>query len=160
MLDRPCPDCGYDSSVVTPSDVAPAVRDEAASWRPALGRSGAAVRPDPGTWSVLEYGCHVRDVLVLYDERLERMLSQDDPLYDNWDQDATAVQRRYHEADPTLVAREIELAGAQVADVFAVLDEAQWGRTGRRGDGASFTVDSFARYSLHDLVHHRWDVDG
>jgi hypothetical protein len=25
-------------------------------------------------------------------------------------------------------------------------------------DGASFTVDSFSRYFLHDVIHHLWDV--
>ena len=31
-------------------------------------------------------------------------------------------------------------------------------RTGLRSDGAHFTVDSFARYFLHDIEHHLWDV--
>ena len=35
-----------------------------------------------------------------------------------------------------------------------------WGRTGIRSDGAAFTVDTFARYFLHDPVHHLWDVTG
>ena len=34
----------------------------------------------------------------------------------------------------------------------------QWQRTGSRSDGATFTVDTFARYHLHDLVHHAHDV--
>lgn len=28
---------------------------------------GAVGRPRPDRWSALEYGCHVRDVLALYD---------------------------------------------------------------------------------------------
>ena len=32
------------------------------------------------------------------------MLSQDDPLYPNWDQDETAVADRYAEQDPADVA--------------------------------------------------------
>jgi uncharacterized protein YfaQ (DUF2300 family) len=27
-------------------------------------------------------------------------------------------------------------------------------------DGANFTVTTFARYFVHDPVHHRWDVTG
>ncbi len=34
----------------------------------------------------------------------------------------------------------------------------QWERPGRRSDGASFTVETFARYMIHDPVHHLWDV--
>jgi hypothetical protein len=33
-----------------------------------------------------------------------------------------------------------------------------WSRTGARSDGARFTVDSFARYMIHDPVHHLHDV--
>jgi hypothetical protein len=36
----------------------------------------------------------------------------------------------------------------------------QWQRTGRRSDGASFTVETFARYLIHDPVHHLYDVTG
>ncbi len=34
----------------------------------------------------------------------------------------------------------------------------QWARTGVRSDGAEFTVDSFARYFIHDPIHHLDDV--
>ena len=33
------------------------------------------------------------------------MLDHDDPLFANWDQDATAVAERYHEQDPVVVDR-------------------------------------------------------
>jgi hypothetical protein len=36
----------------------------------------------------------------------------------------------------------------------------QWARPGRRSDGASFTVETFARYFAHDWVHHLHDVGG
>ena len=41
---------------------------------------------------------------------------------------------------------------------FQKLSAEDWSRTGRRSDGAAFTVSSFARYFLHDLVHHLHDV--
>ncbi len=34
----------------------------------------------------------------------------------------------------------------------------QWQRSGTRSNGDRFTVDTFARYHLHDLVHHAHDV--
>ena len=45
-----------------------------------------------------------------------------------------------------------------IADRFDTVHGNQWDRTGRRSDGASFTIDSFARYFLHDVVHHLHDV--
>ena len=160
VLERPCPDCGFDAAAVDRSQVGAVVRDNAASWGPVLERADARTRPDATTWSPLEYACHVRDVLRLYDERLHLMLEQDDPLYANWDQDASAVEGRYDAQDPAQVAREVVAAAEQVAPAFDGLTAEQWERRGRRSDGASFTVDTFARYFLHDLVHHRHDVRG
>ncbi len=160
VLERRCPECAYDASVVAATDVAEVVRRKAASWRQVLSRPDVGRRPDPSTWSALEYGCHVRDVLRLYDYRLGLMLDEDDPLYPNWDQDTTAIEDRYDEQDPTTVAQELDVAAGVIAAHFESVTDEQWQRRGRRSDGASFTIDTFARYFLHDVVHHLHDVGG
>ena len=132
----------------------------AAAWPAQLAAPGAARRPRPDKWSALEYGCHVRDALRLYDYRLDLMLTQDDPLYPNWDQDETAVAGRYDAQDPAVVAAELTAAAQTLAAHFAAVAGDQWARSGRRGDGASFTVETFARYFVHDPVHHLYDVTG
>jgi hypothetical protein len=134
------------------------VRDNARQWQAVLTGADVRVRPDESTWSPLEYACHVRDVFRLYDARLRLMLTEDDPLYPNWDQDETAVAERYGEQDPRTVAEEIVAAGEQVATRFDGVTADDWRRTGRRSDGASFTVETFGRYFAHDWVHHLWDV--
>ena len=158
MLDRRCPECGYDASCVAAVDVAGAVRANAVAWADVLRRGDVRRRPDPAVWSPLEYACHVRDVFRLYDFRLWLMLDQDDPLYPNWDQDTTALEDRYDEQDPSVVAPELADAASAIAERFDNVRDEQWHRTGRRSDGASFTVDTFARYFLHDVIHHLHDV--
>jgi hypothetical protein len=86
------------------------------------------------------------------------MLTEDGPHYPNWDQDATAVEDRYHEQDPSAVAAGLRDAADALATRFDSVDGAQWERTGVRGDGAAFTVESFARYFIHDPVHHLREV--
>lgn len=136
------------------------VRTNAGEWQRILqGPAALTARPAPDRWSALEYACHVRDVFRLYDERLELMLTRDDPTYPNWDQDATAVEDRYNEQDPPRVAIDLGDAARRLADRFAAVTENEWERTGTRSDGAQFTVDSFARYMLHDPVHHLHDVE-
>ena len=132
----------------------------AAAWPARLAAPAAARRPRPDKWSALEYGCHVRDVLRLYDYRLGLMLTQDNPLYPNWDQDETALAGRYDAQDPAAVAAELGAAAEALAARFAAVTGDQWARSGRRGDGASFTVETFARYFVHDPVHHLYDVTG
>lgn len=160
VLDRPCPECGFDATAVAPDQVSQMVRDNAAAWDPVLARPRGQLtaRPSDDRWSALEYACHVRDVFRLYDQRLALMLTEDDPEFPNWDQDDTAVAERYNEQDPALVASSLTDAASSLADRFAGVGGDQWQRTGSRSDGASFTVDTFARYFIHDPVHHLDDV--
>ena len=160
VLDEPCDECGLDSATVEPRDVAELVRESLPRWREVLGRADVAERPDPATWSPLEYGCHVRDVLVLFDQRVRLMLEQDDPMFANWDQDATAEAERYGEQDPAEVADALESAGRDLADRFDAVAGKEWDRTGRRSDGTSFTVATLAQYFWHDVAHHLHDVRG
>lgn len=159
VLERPCPECGFVAATMDPLAVGAAVRAGLPRWRAALTRPDVRRRPAPGVWSTLEYSAHVRDVFRLFDRRLALMLTQDDPPFDNWDQDATAVAERYGEQDPETVAAELTEAGERVASSFDQVAPDQLERTGRRSDGARFTVASFGRYFLHDVVHHLHDID-
>lgn len=158
VLERPCPECNFDASAFAQPDVPQMIRENARAWPELLERDDVAQRPDDSTWSPLEYGAHVRDVYRLFHDRLRLMLDDVDPQFANWDQDATALAERYNEQDPATVGSEVLAAGERIADEFERLEPEVWGRTGRRSDGATFTVETFAKYLLHDVVHHVWDV--
>jgi hypothetical protein len=160
VLDRPCPECGFAAASITHADVPALLVTNAAAWREVLAGPSPHVRPSPDRWSPLEYACHVRDVCRVYTERLHLMLTEDAPDYPNWDQDATAVTDRYAEQDPAKVAAELTAAASHLAGRFEAVSGPQWERTGSRGDGAHFTVDTFARYFIHDPIHHLHDVVG
>lgn len=160
VLEHPCLECGFDASLVDAADVPSLIRENAAAWPYVLERDVAAGRPDDETWSPLEYAAHVRDVHRIYRARLGLMLDGDDPLYPNWDQDVTAVEERYDQQDPATVGRELVEEAGLIADVFESVSGRQWQRPGRRSDGASFTVETLAKYYLHDVQHHLHDVDG
>src|SRR6516164_8375981 len=119
------------------------IRANAAAWPQPLTAPGAADRPRPDKWSPLEYGCHVRDVFRLYYYRLGLMLTEDDPLFPNWDQDETAVAERYGGQDPAQVTEQLSGAARARAGRFATVSGEQWLRPGRRSDGAVFTVETF-----------------
>ena len=158
MLERQCPDCAFDAASVVPRDIGMNIRDVASQWEVLLLHPGATNRPVENVWSPSEYGCHVRDVFRMYDFRLELMLTEDDPLFPNWDQDETAISDRYDLQDPLVVRRELAIAGDLLAERFDAVTAGEWLRTGMRSDGARFTVDSIGRYFLHDPIHHLWDV--
>jgi hypothetical protein len=159
VLERPCPECGFDASVTAATVVAELVRANAEVWRELLdaGRLRPG-RPDRWTWSSLEYACHVRDVYRRYRQRLVLMATEHDPLFPNWDQDASVVEDRYDEQDPATVVADLALAADALAALLETVRGDGWQRPGRRSDGASFTVDTIARYMVHDPIHHVWDV--
>lgn len=157
-LTRPCPDCGFDGTAIRRDEIATLTRSYATAVLDALCRPDPAVRPQPDVWSSLEYACHVRDVCALFAERLQLMLTEDDPLFDNWDQDVTALEQQYWTQNARDVAAVLQLNSDHIAEAFAAVRDDQWQRPSRRSNGSTFTVDSFARYFLHDLAHHAWDV--
>ena len=160
VLARPCPECQFDASVTSPGDVSTIIRSNASTWMSVLGRSNVARRPDDSTWSPGEYAAHVRDVLRIAALRLALMVSTDSPVFVDWNQDQTAIQERYFEQDPATVGKELLLAAAGLAGALDELAPDDWSLTGRRSDGAFFTVAAFAKYIAHDVEHHRNDVRG
>lgn len=158
VVERRCPECGFAASDVAPEAVGGTVRDLVPRWVAALHRDDARVRPEPTTWSTLEYGAHVRDVMRIFGERVQLMLDEDDPPFANWDQDATALEDRYDLQDPQVVAAELAAAAETTAARFDGVADDAWERPGRRSNGSRFTVRTLGQYFLHDVVHHLHDV--
>lgn len=157
-LERACPDCGFDAEAVGEAEIAGLVTAYTAPWSDVLARPDTATRRDPTTWSPLEYACHVRDACDLFAARVQLMIDEDGVRFANWDQDVTAVESRYAEQSPSVVADEIPVAAARLSEAYAGLSGSEWERRGRRSNGSEFTVLSLGRYLLHDLAHHLWDV--
>ncbi|WP_258725502.1 DinB family protein [Cellulomonas sp. NS3] len=158
VLDRACPECGFLASDVDPAGIPAALRASVPRWTEALARPDARERPEPSTWSVLEYGAHTRDVHRIFGERLRLILEEEDPQFANWDQDATAVEDRYDLQDPAVVAVELAQAAEEAAARFAGVPGDAWERPGRRSNGSVFTARTLGAYYLHDVVHHLHDV--
>ena len=159
VLDHPCPDCGFDASTCQAAAVAALITENARVWEQLLATDAISpTRPDDSTWSSLEYLCHVRDVYRRYDQRVALMLDEHDPLFPNWDQDASAIEDRYNEQDPADVAPALLHAAEALADRFETVTGDLWQRAGTRSDGAKFSVHSFAQYLIHDPIHHLHDV--
>ena len=156
VLERPCPECGFAAGALARTDIGATAREVADRFGVFLAADDVRTRPDPDTWSALEYGCHIRDVYRIMRFRLGLMLDEHEPTFPNWDQDATVVEERYNEQSPEVVSAELVADAAALADAFDTV--ADWSRPGRRSDGVSFTIETFAKYFIHDPIHHLWDV--
>jgi SAM-dependent methyltransferase len=158
VLERPCGDCGFDAAIGDFEAIGAAIRANADAWQVALAGPGPSHRRDPEAWSVTEYAAHVGDVHAVFAERLALMLAVDGPAFANWDQDAAAVEGRYDLARPEHVAAALAAEAETVASAYDAVEPAAYDRVGHRSNGSTFTVETLARYHLHDLVHHLWDV--
>ena len=118
VLERACPECGLDVATLQRAEVGDEVRRLTGQWVAVLERPDVAVRTRPDRWSPLEYGCHVRDVFEVYDRRLARMLAEDGPHYENWDQDATAIESHYDKADLDQLIADLTTDGERLAAAF------------------------------------------
>ena len=161
VVQRRCPECGLDAAAVPAEQIAEEIRSNAAEWTRVRGQTEPewwSRRPDPGTWSPLEYAAHVRDVHRVFTTRLEALLTEHDPLWPDWDQDAAAVEGEYASEDVDAVLEDLSAAADHIAAQYRGLTAQQWQRPARRSDGASFTGATMARYHLHDVVHHLGDI--
>jgi hypothetical protein len=129
-----------------------------AAWVPTLQRDDVAIRPSDDRWSDLEYACHVRDVYRLFLERLVQMLSEDNPSFQNWDQEETAIAERYDLQCPSTVSDAFVRAVSSLADQFQKVSGTEWLRPGIRSDGSAYTIATLGALALHDPIHHLWDV--
>lgn len=157
-LERACPDCGFEASTVVAELLPGSVEVLTSPWAQVLTRPDVRERPEPATWSPLEYAAHVRDVCRLFADRTRLMLDEDSPTFTNWDQDLTAIEDDYAGQDPATVATEVAEAAQSYAAVLASVEGAAWECTGVRSNGSRFTVLTLSQYGLHDLAHHLWDV--
>lgn len=163
-VDDPCPECQFTAQAVddVAAELASVGRKFAAPLTRFLpGEDGPALvrtRPEPDVWSPLEYACHVRDVLRLFEERTRSMVDRPGVALGWWDHDAAVVDDAYNEQDPASVASEVGLAADRYAETLNGLSAEERRASGERRSGEIFTVDSMAVYALHEAKHHQLDI--
>lgn len=158
VLHRRCDACGFDPHVVDARVLAERIRASAHGWDRLLAAPVSRERPSPSVWSTAEYGAHVADVGRVMAGRLTRILTEDDPLFENWDQDAAAIDGGYADREGAEIARDLAVSVESLAEVYAGVPDEAWDRPGRRSNGSVFTAATLGVYALHDLEHHRVDV--
>ncbi|WP_323793160.1 DinB family protein [Nocardioides sp.] len=158
VLERPCDDCGFDAEHVPLAEVGERIRANTRVWVSVLAGPRAHERRAAGAWTVTEYAAHVRDVHAIFAERLALVLEQDAPTFANWDQDAAALEARYDLAQPDEVSPALADRAEKVAAAYDRVPASSYDRVGHRSNGSTFSTLTLARYHLHDVVHHLWDV--
>ncbi|PRI13603.1 hypothetical protein B2J96_19970 [Mycobacterium shigaense] len=122
----------------------------------------ARVRRRPAVWSALEYGCHLRDVLLVQRERVLAALRLDRPDAAAMGRDERAVHDGYSVQDPADVARQLTDAALMFGHVLGRLSAADWDRAlvYHYPETAERPLRWVAVHTLHEAQHHLLDIRG
>ena len=160
-MDR-CEACGFTYDLDQASAAGPAIVAAASELVAFLKDDGTEVRTrrDPALWSALEYGCHVRDVLLVQRERVLAARRTDRPSFDPMGRDERVEHDGYAEQDPLDVARQLGDAALLFANDLARLTLAEWDRTLMYNYPAPFerSLRWVAVHTVHEARHHLLDV--
>ncbi len=159
-----CDECAFIYDEIAVLDVAATLRSVGPRYEGRI--TGASdidrrTRPRADVWSVLEYACHVRDVLRVQRDRVAIALVEERPDFTPMGREERVVNYRYDEQDPAVVATQITEAAKALASAFEALTPSQWERTGIHHwpTTSERTVAWLARHTVHECEHHLRDID-
>lgn len=111
-------------------------------------------RPAPGEWAIIEVVGHLADTEQRALGRVRRMLAEDHPQLEPFDQAALAVRRHYLDLDPQEELDRLEQLRGQHLAVLEALDGAGWQRTGQHGEHGELTVELYETHVAAEEVDH------
>jgi DinB superfamily len=158
-----CDDCEFAYDLTKASESGAAIVEGAASIARALRDTSIDVkaRREPSTWSPLEYGCHLRDVLLVQRERVLAARREDCPSFPPMGRDERAEHDGYAEQDPARVAEQLNDAALMFANVLARLGPDDWDRKMiyNYPTVTERSMQWVAVHTEHEARHHLLDVN-
>jgi DinB superfamily len=117
-------------------------------------------RRQPALWSPLEYGCHLRDVLLVQRERVLAALRADRPDYPAMGRDERVVHDGYADQEPLDVARQLADAAQMFCHLLGRLSDDDWDRTllYHFPETSERSLRWVAVHTLHEAQHHLGDI--
>ncbi|MFI0718689.1 DinB family protein [Streptomyces sp. NPDC021224] len=160
-----CQECGFVYDLGTPGEFAGQIRATAGAYPRFLlvAPEGALRRrPEPQTWSPLEYACHVRDVLLVQRERVLAARRTDVPVAEPMGRDERVEHDGYADQRPDDVARQLLDAAGMFAHSLDRLRPGDWDRAlvYTYPERAERPLRWLAAHTLHELRHHLRDAEG
>ncbi|HEY2308479.1 MAG TPA: DinB family protein [Streptosporangiaceae bacterium] len=111
-------------------------------------------RPGPGEWAIIEVVGHLADTEERALGRVRRMLAEDNPPLEPFDQAALAQQRRYIDWDLAAELSRLGRLRAQHLAELEALEGAAWTRTGRHGEHGPISIELYEAHVAAEEVDH------
>jgi hypothetical protein len=113
-------------------------------------------RPVPNKWSIKEIMCHLRDMESdAYLARYRRILSEDNPVLPNVDQDQLAIDRDYRNQDAMAALAEFKRLRANTIEILEATPTDSWSRSGVHETDGPLTIEQLLIRQIkgNDLNH-------
>lgn len=156
-----CEECGFDATLLTTADAITALRSMGRRWRELfkdVPERKLRERPEPQTWSALEYAAHTRDVIGLVGWGMHEVLEGGHPSFEAIEPDEPGLDRGYNQLDPDTVLKELAANAGRMADRAERALPDHWARTAVMG-GREVDAGWLLRHAVHDASHHLRDVE-
>ena len=113
-----------------------------------------SAHPIPGKWSAREIVHHLGDSETTAALRLRKLLVEDNPVIEGYDQDQFAIKLRYNERDMTPALEAMRAARATTRQVLNVMTEEEWKRAGVHSESGPYSVEKWLTiYADHAHNH-------
>jgi len=111
-------------------------------------------RPSPDEWSILEVCRHLQDAAEIEGERIRRLVEEDGPTLEPYDQEALARERNYQGDDPRRVDIALRAFWGGLAYQLEGLTDEEWERGGTHPEIGPVTVRSRAELEVEHARTH------
>lgn len=110
--------------------------------------------PIPGKWSAREIVHHLGDSESTSAIRIRKLLVEDDPVIQGYDQEQFATRLRYNERDMAPALEAFRSARETTMQLLPLLAEDDWQRTGTHTESGRYTMEDWLRiYAAHAHNH-------
>ena len=113
-----------------------------------------SAHPLPGKWSAREIVQHLADSEMNGAIRLRKLLTEDAPQIQGYDQEAYAARLRYNERDIAPALDALRGARSTTAQLLDAMTEEDWAREGTHSESGRYTAEDWLRiYAAHAHNH-------
>jgi hypothetical protein len=119
-----------------------------------LDRQSLRRRGEGGEWSVIELVCHLRDYAEIFNSRIMRAVSEDNPRVASYDNEDLAMSREYISQDIDQVLSAFSRIRTNMLAALGRLTEDDWRRTVQHSTWGDPSIEWLTnRCAQHELEH-------
>lgn len=121
---------------------------------PGLSSEQLRAFPVPGTWSIQQIVAHLADSDLIAAYRMKRIIAEENPKLDLWDENAFVAGLRYQDLPAREVCELFRLNRIVLGHILRGLPDAAFERAAIHQEMGPMTLGQFLRIYVNHLDHH------